>query len=323
MHEPTFRQALAHSWGLVKHKKSLWIFGLLSAVIGQWGLSDFVGSLYVTARNGFYAFDWAGMGLYFSVWNWHKVSVILLFLWLFGLILLLVFSLIFVAVGARGAIISYAIHYYKSGTILSLHEAWNQGIKKFFPLLGITAASRVLQLLDLGLFSVLARQILRHNNLGWSLLLVLVEVLAVLIALLIEATSIYSSGYLLLENKNLQKSFQRGWKLLSNHLLVSLELSVVLVLFNAIFLGAVVYGSFAAFVPSLIMWMISGFTGLNFLMTFGLYTGLSLYAGFVLVLAGIFNAFVTCAWVYLFMKMHHEGVVSRTTIFFKKLFKLE
>ena len=323
MHEPTFRQALAHSWALVKHKKSLWIFGLLSAVIGQWGLSDFIGSLYVTARNGFYAFDWTGMALYFNIWNWHKVSVVLLFLWLFGLILLLVLAMIFVAVGARGAIVSYAIHYYKSGGILSLHEAWNQGIKKFFPLLAVTAISRVLQLLDLGLFAMLARYILRHNSLGWSLLLILVAILSVLIALLVEATSIYASGYLLLEHKDLYKSLQKGWNLLSDHLLVSLELAVVLVLFNALFLGAVVYGSFAAFIPSLIMWTVSGFTGLSFLVSFGLYTGLACYAGFVMILAGIFNAFVTCAWVYLFMKMHHEGVLSRTVICLKKLFRLE
>lgn len=323
MHEPTFRQALSHSWSLVKHKKSLWIFGLLSAVIGQWGLSDFFGALYNTARNNYYAFDWAGMALYFNIWNWHKVSVVLLVLWLFGLILLLALSLIFVAVSARGAIISYAIQYYKTGKILSLHDAWNKGVKKFFPLLVVTAVSRVLQLLDLGLFGMVARQILRHNSTGWSLLFVLIALLSVFIALIIEATSIYASGYLLLENKNIQKSLQKGWELFSDHLLVSLELAVVLVLFNVLFLGAVIYGSFAAFIPSLIMWMVSGFTGLGFLVSFGLYTGMTLYAALVMVLAGIFNAFVTCAWVYLFMKMHHEGVLSRTAIFFKKLFRLE
>jgi len=53
MHEPTFRQALSRSWQLVAHKKSLWIFGLLAALIGQMGLSDFVGMLYKITNEGF------------------------------------------------------------------------------------------------------------------------------------------------------------------------------------------------------------------------------------------------------------------------------
>jgi len=322
MHEPTFRQALSHSWALVKQKKSLWIFGLLSAVIGQWGLSDFLGAFYRTVSNGFYLYGGEPLSDYFSVLNWHKVTLVLLSLWLIGIILLVIFSLIFVAVGARGAIISYAIHYYKTGKILALHDAWNKGIKKFLPLLSIALLTRLLQLVDLGLFSILARFILKGNGLFSSFLLVLVGAISILIALLIEASAIYASGYILLENKNIKKSLQKGWSLLSDHLMVSLELGLVLVFLNVLFLGVAVYGSFVAFVPSLIVWIIAGITGLNGLIIFGMYTGMVLYAAFILVAAGIFNAFVTCSWVYLFMKMHHEGIVSRTFIFLKKFFRL-
>ncbi len=322
MHEPTFRQALSHSWTLVKHKKSLWIFGLLSAVIGQWGLSDFFGAFYRTVQNGFYLFNKEEYsGLYLDM-NWHKISVVLLTLWLLGIILLLALSLIFVATGSRGAVISYAIHYYKTGKILPLHEAWNKGIKKFGGLLSITVVSRFLQLVDLGLFAVISRMILKHDGLIWSLAVVLVAAVSILIALLFEATAIYASGYVLLENKNFKQSLQKGWALLSEHLLVSLELGLVLVFLNVFFLGVAIYGSFVAFVPSLIVWIIAGLTGFNGLVIFGMYSGMALYAAIILIAAGIFNAYVTCAWVYLFMKMHHEGVASRTIIFLKKFFRL-
>jgi hypothetical protein len=69
------------------------------------------------------------------------------------------------------------------------------------------------------------------------------------------------------------------------------------------------------------MWIVAGFSGLKFLVGFGIYTGVALYSALVLVVAGVFNAFVTCAWVYLFMKMHHEGVVSRVIHFLKNLFR--
>lgn len=322
MHEPTFRQALAHSWALVKQKKSLWIFGLLSAVIGQWGLSDFLGAFYRTAKNGFYFFGGEPVSEYASILNWHKVSLILLSLWLIGIILLVVLSLVFVAVGARGAITSYAIHYYKTGKILPLHEAWNKGIKKFGPLFSVTLIGRLLQILDLELFAILARIILKSDNLFSSLSLVLVGAVAILLALLIEASVIYASGYILLEHKNIKESLKKGWELLSEHLMVSLELGLVLVFLNVVFLGVAVYGSFVAFVPSLIVWVIAGLTGFNGLIVFGMYTGMFLYAAIILVAAGVFNAFVSCAWMYLFMKMHHEGVGSRTIIFLKKFFRL-
>ncbi len=322
MHEPTFRQALSHSWTLVKQKKSLWIFGLLSAVIGQWGLSDFLGAFYRTVKNGFYLYSGEPLSEYFSILNWHKISLILLSLWLIGIILLVIFSLVFVAVGARGAIISYAIHYYKTGKILPLHEAWHKGVKKFGQLLSVTLLGRFFQLLDLAIFSVLARMILTHDGLAWSFLLIISWALAITIALLFEASVIYASGYILLENKSVQKSLQKGWELLSDHLMVSLELGLVLVFLNILFLGVAIYGSFVAFVPSLIVWIIAGLTGLNALIVFGMYSGMILYTAIILVVAGIFNAFVTCAWVYLFMKMHHEGVASRAVIFLKNFFRL-
>ncbi|MCX6779562.1 MAG: hypothetical protein NT034_00045 [Candidatus Magasanikbacteria bacterium] len=322
MHEPTFRQALAHSWALVKQKKSLWIFGLLSAVIGQWGLSDFLGAFYRTVNNGFYFFNQEQIAALHLDFNWHKLAIILLGLWLLGIILLVVFGLVFVAVGSRGAIISYGIHYYKTGKILPLHEAWHKGIKKFSPLLGVTLLGRLFQLIDLGLFAVLARMVLRSNSLGSSFLLVAIGTLAILVALLFEASIIYASGYILLEHKNVKESLLKGWELLSEHLLVSFELGMVLVLLNVFFLGVAVYGSFISFIPSLIVWIIAGLTGFNGLILFGMYTGMVFYAMIVLVAAGIFNAFVTCSWVYLFMKMHHEGVGSRTVIFLKKFFRL-
>ena len=322
MHEPTFRQALSHSWTLVKHKKSLWIFGLLSAVIGQWGLSDFLGAFYRTAKNGFYFFNQEQLASLYLNFNWHKLSIILLLLWLLGIILMVVMGLVFVAVGSRGAIISYAIHYYKTGKVLPLHEAWHQGVKKFGSLFWITAVGRFLQMFILVGFAVLVRMILRHDGLGWSLAVILAGALAIFIALLFEATMIYASGYILLENKKVKQALQKGWELLSEHLLVSFELALVLVVLNVVFLGVAVYGSFVAFVPSLVIWLIAGLTGFNGLIAFGMYTGMVLYAAIVLITAGIFNAFVSCAWVYLFMKMHHEGVGSRTIIFLKKFFRL-
>lgn len=321
MHEPTFRQALSHSWQLVIKKKSLWIFGLLSALLGQWGLSDFVGSFYREANNGFAPWRYTMVLDFVHAWNWHRVSVILLMLWLFGILLLLIMSIIFVAACSRGAIIAYAIHWYKKQSIMPLHEAWNKGVKHFFPLLVITVISRGLQLIIMGVLSFIVLRLIDSNFFGQEFLILTTSTVALFLALVIESVSIYTSGYLMLENKSLEKSFYKGWNLFSDHLMVSLELGIILMLLTAVFLGVVIYGSFAAFLPSLIMWIIAGVTGFDALIAFGMYSGLALYCAVVLVTAGIFNAFVTSSWVYVFMKMHHEGIASRIVHFLKNIFR--
>lgn len=321
MHEPTFRQALSRSWQLVAQKKSLWIFGLLSALIGQMGLSDFVGMLYKTTSEGFSPYHLSYILEFFKAWNWHQVSLILLMLWLLGIILLLVITIIFVAVCARGALIAYAIHWYKKGNILSLSDAWNKGVQRFLPMLAVAAVGRGLQLFIIWLFSMVALKLVQSNTLTGSLLIIFFAGIALFFALVIESVSIYSSGYLILENKSLVKTVKKGWNLFLDHLMVSLELGIVLMLCSVVFLGVVIYGSFVAFLPSLLMWIIAGFTSLKFLIGFGIYSGLVLYIAIVLVAAGIFNAFVTCSWIYLFMKMHHEGIVSRVIHFFQHLFR--
>jgi len=321
MHEPTFRQALSRSWQLVTHKKSLWIFGLLSALIGQMGMSDFVGMLYKTSSENFKPYNFSLILEFFRTFNWHQVSVILLMLWLFGIILLLFVAVIFVATSARGAIIAYAIDWYKKDSVLPLSDAWNKGVQRFLPLLTITVVGRGLQIILIYLFSFIAVRLIQSDTLLSSLLFVLVGGVSLFAALLIEAVSIYSSGYLMLEKKSLQVAVKNGWRLFLNHLVVSLELGLVLVFTSAIFLGIIVYGSFAAFLPSLLMWIVAGFTGFQFLIGFGIYTGVVLYIALVLIVAGIYNAFITSSWMYLFMKMHHEGVVSRVIHFFKNLFR--
>jgi len=321
MHEPTFRQALISSWRLVAHKKSLWIFGILSALLGQWGISDIVGSLYQTSSRGFQFWDLNVVASYFTAWNWHKVSVILLLLWLFGIMLLLFVGVVFLAVSARGAIIAYAIHWYKKEKIIPLAEAWHLGVKKFFPLLIITVVSRLLQFLIVCLFALLASYLINYSGFFFSLLIVLSAAVALFLAMVVEAISIYSSGYLLLRAEHTLDAIKKGWNLFLNHILVTLELGIILLAFSFVFLVVIIYASLLAFLPSVLLWLVAGFAGLNSLVAFGLYMGMTIYAALVLVVAGIFNAFVTVSWMYFFMKMHHEGIPSRLIHFLSNIFR--
>lgn len=322
MSEPTLREGLRRSWQLVSQKKSLWIFGILSALIGQWGLSDFVGVLYRSAKNGFQPWDFSWISDILGAFNFSKVSVFLLSIWLLAIILLLIVSLIFIAVSARGAIIAYSVHWYKKDKILSLANAWDKGVEKFVPLLVITFLGRLSQMIIIFGFSYLALWLVRVDSFSRSFLVVVAATVALLFALIIEAVSIYSSSYVILENKKLEVAIKKGLNLFLEHVMVTLELGIILMVLSFVLVGLIIYGSFLAFIPSIIVWLLAGVTGFKFLIGFGMGTGVFLYVAFVLIVGGIFNAFVTSAWVYMFMKMHHEGVLSKVVTFFEKIFRI-
>ncbi len=46
MREPSYSEAISKAWHLVWHNKVLWVFGLLSLVLGQFGLNNFIGQLF-------------------------------------------------------------------------------------------------------------------------------------------------------------------------------------------------------------------------------------------------------------------------------------
>ena len=97
----------------------------------------------------------------------------------------------------------------------------------------------------------------------------------------------------------------------SQHFLVSFELSVVLLFCNIFLVLAVAGGSILVLIPSVFIWLVGGFTGYSFLLVIGLLLAVFLLLILIATLGGIFNAFTTSSWMYLFMKMHSKGVPSR------------
>jgi len=61
MQEPTYRDALSHAWHTVWHHKILWIFGLLSLFVGQFGANDFIGKIWMVTKNNFSIGQYHGM----------------------------------------------------------------------------------------------------------------------------------------------------------------------------------------------------------------------------------------------------------------------
>jgi hypothetical protein len=321
MHAPTFRRALLASWDLVRHKKSLWIFGLLSAVLGNWGISEFLGRMNF-AFHGEKAYDFTSWfsGLYFEG-NWNNITAVLLSIWLVGILVALGLVAVFIAVSSRGAIMAYAVHWYKKEAVIPLAEAWHTGVRHFWQILAFSVFGKILQSAVIMCSACLFIWLRMQYGFAWSLAQVGVLLFALILVLVIEATSIYSAGYAMIRRRNFFKSLKDGFNLFREHKLVSLELGIVLALCSLLLVGAIIFVSYIALAVSVLIWIAAGFSSSNFLFGLGMVVGAILLTLLVIICAGIFNAFNTCSWMYLFMKMHHEGVLSRTLHYVGKLFR--
>ena len=132
-----------------------------------------------------------------------------------------------------------------------------------------------------------------------------------LVAFMVSAISIYAAGYIVHDENSLRTALEKATYLFRRHVVVSMELSVIELVLSLCLGVLFISSSFWLLVPSVILSVIAGLTGYLSLITFGIVFSLVLFVITVILLGGIFYAFIISTWIYLFMKMHHEGVASR------------
>lgn len=310
MLEPSYRQALSHAWKLVWHHKLLWIFGLFSVLVGQFGLNNFLGQFFTLIEGGTSGWGWGGMGR----WLLDATQTgegLLLFMWLSAILISLVALATVAAVASQGTLIALAASWFKKQTLPNIHKAWRLGVKHFWRLLAIMVVEKAL----LGLLIIFMTALLNiyavSETAATSMAMVVLVGCILFVALVVAAVGIYSAGYVVVEERKLFDALRRGWHLFSRHILVSLELSFMLVLCNVLLLGVLFLGSYIILIPSTILTLIGGFSGITTLLTIAVVINTILFVLLIGITGAIFNAFTTSAWIYLFMKMHHESLASR------------
>lgn len=310
MHEPTYRQALKEAWQLVYKNTSLWLLGLLSVLFaGSFGMGNFLAQLMVTmstdARGVWFA------RLYLPTLPHPDLSVIIGLIWLIGIMLVVAIAVIFVSVTAKTALLIAMADYYKNKTIPKLGKIWNSGLRYFWKILTVEILRKV-ALAVIGLVFGVIWYVLPSDISQWSFLLdTIMLIFAVFLSWIISAVSIYASGYTVIDGKSLISAYKRGWQMLHEHLLVSLEISLVLTILDMLLIVffAVIF-SFAFF-PALFIWLFAGAVGNAALALFGAMFGMVVLLFIIALFGAFYNTFYTSVWMYLFMKMHHEGIISR------------
>lgn len=305
MLEPSYRQALGHALNLVWRHKILWVLGLLSVFVGEMGLSNFLGELwgkFVTPDNSWWP----------DSWNVLRITNGMQFFWFVWLVIIVVAIAAFVVIAsvcAQAALIYCAQHWYRFHSVPKLPDAWHHGAKHFWSILAINVLEKFL--LGVILTVVVSAAPLLANGFGNFIFTIILFAAAAFAAFWVSIISIYSLGYIVLDSAPVIEAVGRAAQLAHRHLLVSLELSAILLLCNVLVAWVISFGSLIVLIPSFLVSIVGAASGVGVLINFAVGLYMIFFVVFVMLLGAFFNSFTTGAWMYLFMKMHHEGLKSR------------
>jgi len=323
MHEPTYRQALSHSWKLAWHHKLIWIFGLFAAFLGQMGLLELLGSVSMHASSssatlGLGNLTWIKMlcagelrvSLPITGWVW--------LVWLLVMFLGFGIFLIFVSVSSQGALIHASAQWAKKDTLPDTDKSWHAGVQHFWPLFFINVFKKCF-ICALGMaVSWGAVNALIGTVTGWDLaLFLLLFILAALVGMVLSFLVVYVAGFVVVEKYPLSWAIPAAWKMFIKHWLVSVEVGVIILVLNVLVSAVALIGFIVFLVPTLITWFIASVISNGILWMAGLVIGCSLFVLFIIFLGSVFTVFTTSVWTYLFMKMHRVGIVSKILHVFK------
>jgi len=311
MKTPLYRQALSHGWKLAWNHTWLWPLGLFAALLGQMGLIELFTKLQLGANNfalssiflGIRRAGGEGLGL--------TLSSVPEIAWLLVSLFALLLGLVFVAVVSQGALVSITARSTKSKKLPDIGTSWHVGVKHGWRVFFINVLKKLAMW---GLAVVIGwatANVFLDPSGGDLWMFVAIFLLASLVGLVLSFLAIYAIGYVVVEEYGFVDAVSAAWHLFTDHWLVSLEVGLIVLVFNALLALVGVFGVFVFFIPSLILWVVSLLVGSGGLLLGGFLLGLLLSIFWIVFLGSVFSVFTTSVWTYLFMAMHKKGVKSR------------
>lgn len=307
------KQSLISTW---RHK-SLWFFGLFASLLGITSNYEVIVQALDTV-SGQNSFNLLKINLLWQqgliqAFSWSNMSTLAAqdtlntFLAVLTIILVIVILAIFIwlAVTSANALIFSAAKIQKGGRIQK-GEAWQAGLKKFWPVLSIYILAKISILLLLFVISIPMFYYLQNASLLNIALYIILFTLLVIASLTISFLSIYAAAYAVIKKQSFGQAIISGFKLFKNNWLISLETAIILLFLDIIFSLLFAVGIFLLSIPfSLILF---GFSYLSFKIGFIASIIAGIAGFFVLVIA--FNSFLTTfhffAWTNLFLRLQRK-----------------
>lgn len=313
MHEPTYRQALSHSWKLAWHHKYLWLLGFFAAFLGQMGITEFLGKISFPTASSF--FD--GLSFYnFFTKLFSSISLSLIgwvsLGWVFLLLVCMILFVFVIAILSQGTLIHASAQWAKKDKLPDAEKSWHASAVHFWGLFVLNIFRKIVVISLVALIGCMVIQSVSHADTAWRLLFLLVVfVAAAFIGMVVSFLTIYIASYVVVENYPLDWAIPAAWRMFCKHWLVSFEVGFILLGLNLLLGVVALLVLLVLMVPTTIAWLVTILAGESIIWFILSVISPFLFALFVILLGSVFTVFSTSVWTYLFMKMHHEGLFSR------------
>lgn len=326
MADPTYREALKHSWRLTKSHHNLWPFGLFAVMLGQFGLFELITKLWVSSTS-LSIVDWYNtLGIIFSKDSWQVLRSTFSdgsaqWIWAFWLALMLIgigITFVFVATVCQGALV-YASAKYTAFRLRLPNEgaAWHAGVKHFWKLLSLNILRKIVVSVaaTIAVTAFAKVSVTAAGTFGfWAAF-----VLALFVGMIASILLMYAVGYVMMEEYSFSQSIKAAWILLWKHPLVSIETGLITLGLNALLLVFTLFAVLYLFLlPSILGTYLLTWLPIPML---GYIISLLSYAFFLVVImfaGAVFTVWTISIWTYLFAKMHQGTMHSTLVRMFKK-----
>ncbi len=314
-----YRPILKQAWQISWKNPGLWIFGILAAVLTDFGRAGIIlDRLYNLPGTGVQMVEAMKAKTFhpgFIIKQLANVAAT-------DPLSLMLATLIFVVLGAIGLFFLWIAVKSQIGLIFSVKkitekqkvtvsEGFAAGRKYFWPVLAINVLT---WLAIWGLMAILAPlsiYLAESNDLAKLGLYVLLFTVYFLINISLYFVGLYAVNFRVLKSKPFNESISLAFGLFKDNWLASLEMAIILFAANAAGLLALVAASLVLAVPFYLLMLIFTFLGAKLAIFCLLFIMMSL----MLVATGLFTAWITtfqmAAWTGLFLKLSGGGVISK------------
>lgn len=318
MRTPLYREVVKEAFEITRHKKYLWLFGLLAAFLGNGGALELFIKVFSQIVNRGVTFT-ESLRMVLTGWRtlpW-AVDTISLAVVLVA-ILFAIGVLFFVAIIlSHGSLVLSCAQIHK-GKDVKQTKMWLVAWRSFWPLAIVVVLFKLLVVASVGLVAWPLHLILEARAGAWlTVLFPLIFIVVVCFILVCSFLSFYAASFILIEKKELPDAVAEGWQLFIDHWLVSIEMAGVTFLTSIAAGLAALIGVIILAIPFSLIAALSFVYVVPIIGIVSIFISSFLVLGLVFYIGSLLATFQTAAWVILFIRMREGRAGSKLLRLFK------
>jgi hypothetical protein len=323
----SYRNLLKQAWTITWKHKFLWFFGLFSAFLAAGGsieyrmINDNIntglvdGSLLSAGHFAQSILIFKSLGLGFLNLFSYDILTIINIITILLICLTLMLTFLWLAISSQAALVinikKIIQNNKKRENVLTIRDGLSEGHKKFWPVLGLNLAIKLIVSAILFITSLPLLLLIILDTSWFVFVYVILFVIFLPVAVSISLMLKYALAYSVLENERFIQSIEKGWKLFIKNWLVSLEMAIILFIINFFASLAILLTLALAFFPLFLVGISFSFTWLTTLMIF-------LALLFVVLAGSALVTFQISVWTSLFINLKGGSVLAKLERLFSK-----